>query len=161
MKGRVILKKILLPLCCVSLLSLTACVQSNNDVPDTVDEMVENRRTVDPMETEGNKVSEGDMGFTLESEYSTGNTTYGDGFSGLPDGLNTSQWVTFDEEPAQTVASWSEMVAHSHYRATTKGNVYDPAGTKNSSGDLWEDAKHSMDDVGKDIKDTMERFYSN
>lgn len=159
LKGRVFLKRIGLGLCCMSLLCLTACVQSEgeNPTPDTLDEMIENRRANNeegmgyPITPEATLLPESD----ITSDY---NATDGMTGGGYADGLSASSQVTA-MEVAEPVASWSEMVAHSKYRATTKGRVYDPSGSQYYGEDLWIDAKHSIDEVGKDLKDALDNLY--
>lgn len=75
---------------------------------------------------------------------------------GYADGLSASVWIAPEiEEDVVSVASWDEMKAHSHYRATSSGRVYDPVGTKEQSADLWVTAQESIDKAGQDLKDAL------
>lgn len=76
-----------------------------------------------------------------------------------PGYVNDVETASWDGDlEAVTVASWEEMVAHSKYRATTNGKVYDPTGTETHVHDLWTEAKESIDEAGDDLKKAMENL---
>lgn len=72
--------------------------------------------------------------------------------------MNLSYGSGGEMEESLPVAGWEEMKGHSRYRATRRGNVYDPSSCEYQIKDLWEEARRSIDEMGDDLSQAMKNI---
>lgn len=154
--------KIVVPLGLLLVLSLTGCDrgESYQSMEEEFDSGV-NGRTV---ESPNGATVAPDTAMELDpmnpilplEPDTTGDMVTESGFGAYVEGMSV-QTALLPEE-VEPVASWGEMVAHSKYRATSRGWVYDPLGSDYDGSDLWKDAQMSIDEAGRDIQRAMRDF---
>lgn len=102
---------------------------------------------------------------TEESYGYTGEFSDNAGSNGITGGIGAagaaSAWSETAIEEAEPTASWSLMMKHGQYLATNKGKVY-PYGESgflsHSENTLWDEAKDSLDEAGKDLNDAFDEI---
>lgn len=168
----------ILPLGLLLVLTLTACDRGNSyqEVEDVEDDMASRGRIMEFQEGTGYMAPEnameldpvnpilpvdpnmgvagGEQGITTESGIGYADSMVSQGYGFV---MNLSSGGLVEGEVVET-ASYGEMKAHSKYRATSRGWVYDPAGTEYQFSDLWVDAQRSIDDAGREIQRAMTDF---